>query len=365
MAYICSQLQGPDNPEKQIQVHSSHNHSAEGFHVRSSPSAFFVFQNENEMKGFIQLHREVQDNWVWDCERSNGQAWLDMLLWAAWKDTTKVINNRLFKLERGQLVASVSYLKSHWRWSDGRVRNFLKRLKNHDMIEVDSSKFISVITICNYDRYNFEIERNDKFTTSSQQTDNKLQAGTLPKVRHRQDNEPQQDTKVNDKLTTNSEQALGKGLAENSATERKNKEERIKDISDIEKLDQRLKKMGALKYRDDVIDIVDYFNRESNRDVSYSTQESLKYIVEHLKEGRTPYEIRGVIWYKIRQFTEMEKPHFIKLPTILRKEKFESNWEETRAELKRYQEEMKKQSTPNREGLKAYKIYNTGETVWM
>jgi len=317
------------------------------------------------MKGFIQLHREVQDNWVWDCERSNGQAWVDLLLWAAWKDTTKVINNRLFKLDRGQLVASVSYLKKHWRWSDGRVRNFLKRLKNHDMIEIDSSKFISVITICNYDRYNFELERNDKFTTSSQQADNKLEAGTLTKTRHRQPDEPQQLTKVNDKLTTNSEQGLGKDLTENTTTERNNKEIIKKDKGDIEKLDDRLKKMGAIKHRADVISIVDFFNQESKRDVAYSTHESLKYIVEHLKDGRTPHEIRGVIWYKIRQFTEMEKPQFIKLPTILRKEKFESNWEETQEELKRYQEEQKKGSEPNRDGLRPYKIHNTGETVWM
>jgi len=317
------------------------------------------------MKGFIQLHREVQDNWVWDCERSNGQAWVDLLLWAAWKDTTKVINNRLFKLDRGQLVASVSYLKSHWRWSDGRVRNFLKRLKNYEMIEIDSSKFISVITICNYDRYNFELERNDKFTTSSQQADNKLEAGTLTKTRHRQHDEQQQLTKVNDKLTTNSEQGLGKDLTENTTTERNNKEIIKKDKGDIEKLDDRLKKMGAIKHRSDVISIVDFFNQESKRDVAYSTQESLKYIVEHLKDGRTPHEIRGVIWYKIRQFTEMERPQFIKLPTILRKEKFESNWEETQEELKRYQEEQKKGSEPNREGLRPYKIHNTGETVWM
>jgi len=317
------------------------------------------------MKGFIQLHREVQDNWVWDCERSNGQAWVDLLLWAAWKDTTKVINNRLFKLDRGQLVASVSYLKKHWRWSDGRVRNFLKRLKNHDMIEIDSSKFISVITICNYDRYNFELERNDRFTTSSQQADNKLEAGTLTKTRHRQPDEPQQLTKVNDKLTTNSEQGLGKDLTENTTTERNNKEIIKKDKGDIEKLDDRLKKMGAIKHRADVISIVDFFNQESKRDVAYSTHESLKYIVEHLKDGRTPHEIRGVIWYKIRQFTEMEKPQFIKLPTILRKEKFESNWEETQEELKRYQEEQKKGSEPNRDGLRPYKIHNTGETVWM
>ena len=290
---------------------------------------------------------------------------VDLLLWAAWKDTTKVINNRLFKLDRGQLVASVSYLKSHWRWSDGRVRNFLKRLKNYEMIEIDSSKFISVITICNYDRYNFELERNDKFTTSSQQADNKLEAGTLTKTRHRQPDEQQQLTKVNDKLTTNSEQGLGKDLTENTTTERNNKEIIKKDKGDIEKLDDRLKKMGAIKHRSDVISIVDFFNQESKRDVAYSTHESLKYIVEHLKDGRTPHEIRGVIWYKIRQFTEMEKPQFIKLPTILRKEKFESNWEETQEELKRYQEEQKKGSEPNREGLRPYKIHNTGETIWM
>jgi len=120
-----------------------------------------------------------------------------------------------------------------------------------------------------------------------------------------------------------------------------------------------------MKHRSDVISIVDFFNQESKRDVAYSTQESLKYIVEHLKDGRTPHEIRGVIWYKIRQFTEMEKPQFIKLPTILRKEKFESNWEETQEELKRYQEQQKKESEPNREGLRPYKIHNTGETVWM
>jgi len=317
------------------------------------------------MRGYVRIHREIDSNWVWDCEHSTGQAWVDLIMMAAWKPTSKQIKRTTFKIERGQIVASIRYLSSRWRWSNKRVRSFIKSLEEDGMIDIYKGTVISVITICNYDTYNTEDDIEGTHGAHKGHTKGTVGAQSRAQKGHTQEIDTQSPQAIGGTQRAQSGHTTGHEEGAERAQLRKNKEERIKDKGDIEKLDDRLKKMGAIKHRADVISIVDFFNQESKRDVAYSTHESLKYIVEHLKDGRTAHEIRGVIWYKIRQFTEMEKPQFIKLPTILRKEKFESNWEETQEELKRYQEQQKKESEPNREGLKPYKIYNTGETVWM
>ncbi len=52
--------------------------------------------------GWIKLHRGLQDHWLWDCEFSYAQAWIDLLLGAGHKPTKIMIKGLVIERKRGQ-----------------------------------------------------------------------------------------------------------------------------------------------------------------------------------------------------------------------------------------------------------------------
>lgn len=88
-----------------------------------------------------------------DAPLSRREAWLWLLSEAAWKERTRRIAGRVIELERGQVVASLRFIASKWRWSEPRVRRFLTGLIREQMIDAATDAGVTVITISNYDSY--------------------------------------------------------------------------------------------------------------------------------------------------------------------------------------------------------------------
>lgn len=91
------------------------------------------------------------------------EAWLSLLAMASYS-TRKVTNKgQVIVLDPGDLMASHGYLAERWMWSVDKVRWYLKRLALEAMITkhpaIASTKRntnqIQVLTICNYDVYQF------------------------------------------------------------------------------------------------------------------------------------------------------------------------------------------------------------------
>ena len=104
-------------------------------------------------RGWIKLHRCIIDNWVWDCEFSYGQAWIDLLMKACHKPSKLMIKGQMISLERGQQARSEVTLAKEWKWSRGKVRRFLSRLEGDSMIVHQTDNLTSIITIFNYDSF--------------------------------------------------------------------------------------------------------------------------------------------------------------------------------------------------------------------
>ena len=100
-------------------------------------------------QGWISLNRELINHWVWDCEFSAGQAWVDLLLGANHKPAKLMIKGQLVEISRGQQARSELTLSKSWKWSRNKVRRFLKNLEKDGMIEVKSGHLTTVISICN------------------------------------------------------------------------------------------------------------------------------------------------------------------------------------------------------------------------
>jgi hypothetical protein len=81
------------------------------------------------------------------------EAWQWLIGEASFKERTKRIGSIVLKLTRGQVAASLRFMADKWKWSEPRVRRFLKRLKTDAMIDAQSDAGITVISICNYNKY--------------------------------------------------------------------------------------------------------------------------------------------------------------------------------------------------------------------
>lgn len=62
------------------------------------------------MAGWIKINRKIIEHWLWqDAERLKW--WLDLLFMASWEERKTTHDAHLITLQRGQMVASIGYLK--------------------------------------------------------------------------------------------------------------------------------------------------------------------------------------------------------------------------------------------------------------
>lgn len=94
------------------------------------------------------------------------EAWQWLIGEAAFKDRVRRVGSVVVELVRGQLAASTRFMADKWQWSEARVRRFLKRLKTDAMIDAASDAGITVITICNYNKYQRVSLPNDAATVA-------------------------------------------------------------------------------------------------------------------------------------------------------------------------------------------------------
>lgn len=122
------------------------------------------------MSGFIALDRSAFEHpLLRDADRF--RAWFWLVAHAAWKPTRHDARGRTILLERGQLCAGREYLAEKWGWSASAVERFLTRLETEQMIERESGQGKTVITICNYSKFQDVEEKTGQ--TFGQQTGQK------------------------------------------------------------------------------------------------------------------------------------------------------------------------------------------------
>lgn len=119
------------------------------------------------MGGWIKIYQTIREHWIWERPRYL-KWWLDLLMLAEWEDKKKSFGSTVFVIKRGQLAASVSYLRQRWQYIDDdeakrtpsprTILNFLSMLEKDGMIVKDTSVLpnrITLITICNYNNYQY------------------------------------------------------------------------------------------------------------------------------------------------------------------------------------------------------------------
>lgn len=145
------------------------------------------------MEYYIPISRRLFEHPFWCEERvfSRFEAWLDIVQSARFEDTKQLIGNRFIEVKRGQMLVSLRFLAGRWQWSTKKVNSFLDLLIQDKMIIKETPKETgqTVITICNYDKYNF--------ISQELETEKKQQGNTKETARKQQGNKINKDNKEN------------------------------------------------------------------------------------------------------------------------------------------------------------------------
>jgi hypothetical protein len=130
----------------------------------------------NHSRGYVALDRSLFDNPMFASEPfTEFHAFLWMAAEAAWQPRTVRCGRALVPLQRGQLAYATRFLAGKFRWSEARVRRFLKRLSQRSaglhesdaLIDTVGMRDATLITILNYDA--FQLSRRASDASSADQ----------------------------------------------------------------------------------------------------------------------------------------------------------------------------------------------------
>lgn len=148
------------------------------------------------MSGWISLHRQIQEHWLWqDKPFSKGQAWIDLLLLVNYEDNKFLLGNELIEVKRGSRITSIRKLCDRWGWSNTKVKKFLEILEKDKMLEVKSDTKKTTLTVVNYNDYQIpnDSESDTKATRKRHENDTRA----TRKHTNNNDNNDNNDNNIN------------------------------------------------------------------------------------------------------------------------------------------------------------------------
>lgn len=115
------------------------------------------------MKGWINLHRDITNHWIWHSPR-HFRWWVLLLLMAQWEPRKVVFGKTSVLLQRGQICTTIRFLARQMDACSHTTITFLNCLEEAEMIHRISNSQMTIITITNYDKYqlNETIKKNRK-----------------------------------------------------------------------------------------------------------------------------------------------------------------------------------------------------------
>ena len=134
--------------------------------------------------GYIKLHRQIQDCWIWDSGKFDKRsAWIDLLMLANHRDKKFMFNGKPVVITRGQFMTSIRKLAVRWEWSTSTVFEFLKILEDDNMIKKESDSHRTLLTIINYEIYQ-GVPNTDQTLTEHQSNTNRTLTETTKEYKN-------------------------------------------------------------------------------------------------------------------------------------------------------------------------------------
>lgn len=209
-------------------------------------------------QGWIKVSRNITNHWLWD-DPERLKWWLDLSLMAVWEDRTVMHDNRMVHLQKGQLIASVSFLARRWDKCNNTVLKFLKQLENENLItRVLVGGKTSVICIVEDDE---EVnEQNDEFDEAENVHSTSTYAANGPEsdandsdsVTSTYTHKSEMSSKVNVAVSSSVSNNVNSSVSSSVNTNKRNKENKeVKNIINIINIDVENKFFDELEANSD------------------------------------------------------------------------------------------------------------------
>jgi hypothetical protein len=106
-------------------------------------------------KGWIHLHRSIQDCWLWQIKPfDKARAWVDLLLFANHDERKIYDGGKPITVHRGQYLTSIEKLTDRWGWTRNKTKRFLATLEADEKLTTERTNRWTLVTILNYGPYN-------------------------------------------------------------------------------------------------------------------------------------------------------------------------------------------------------------------
>ena len=106
------------------------------------------------MSTFYAMHRGWMKSPVFKKEPyTEREAWEWIISETSYLPREVSIKGQAILLSIGQLSHSVRFMSDKWGWTKSKVSRYLKKLEKWKMIEIKTDAGQSVITVCNYKKY--------------------------------------------------------------------------------------------------------------------------------------------------------------------------------------------------------------------
>jgi len=209
------------------------------------------------MDGYVMIHRSLfDDHWVWGLKKNEpvtmGRAWIDLIQQACFREESKrMVRGKLIPLAKGELIASRRFLEERWNWSNTKIEKFMKLLEKDAMITRKKRQGETVITLCNFGRYNnvFSGKTPQKRQRSARET---------PEKRHL-------DAKEKKEKKENKEIILSNDLE--SSEPPKNSERRILEYEPV--ITELIEKFPEVEVRAEIEKAIDWLKSKGVRKKDY------------------------------------------------------------------------------------------------
>jgi hypothetical protein len=119
--------------------------------------------------GWVKIHRKLlSPEWSQRLDAVGKGLFIELLLMANYRDTQIVVGTTVTTLKRGEILTSVGELSGKLNLSYKVTRNRLKVLENLQTIAIKRASRGSIITICNFNRYQDEDDASGQGEGKSQ-----------------------------------------------------------------------------------------------------------------------------------------------------------------------------------------------------
>ncbi len=103
--------------------------------------------------GWIAVRRNIHEHPIFAGQPERLYVWLWMLSTAAWKDTRMDANGKTITVRRGQILTSYRQMSKATGVGIQVCRTLIERLETENAVNTDTSTGRTLITICNYEKY--------------------------------------------------------------------------------------------------------------------------------------------------------------------------------------------------------------------